>query len=96
MQTCAQCNTQSPNSLTHCIACNADLKVFSTSAVALKNFQENDRVLNIRLVVSDKACPVCASYEGTYLKNEAPLLPLEGCSGDCHCFYEPLLLELYP
>ena len=96
MQTCAQCNAQSPNIQTYCIACNADLRLYATSAIALKNFQENVRVRNIRLVVPDKACPVCAAYEGTYEKNEAPALPLEGCSSECQCFYEPLLLELYP
>lgn len=96
MQTCAQCNAQSPNGQTHCIACNADLSQYATTAVALKNFQDNARVRDIRLVIPDKACPVCAAHEGTYEKNEAPALPLEGCSDACQCFYEPMLLELYP
>lgn len=96
MQTCSQCNTQTPNDQTHCINCNADLRQYAAAAVALKKFQENPRVRNIRLVIPDKACPVCAAHEGTYDKNEVPSLPLEGCSGACQCFYEPMLIELYP
>lgn len=65
---------------------------------ALKKFQENERVQNVRLIVSDDCCPVCASQEGTYNKNEAPLLPVEGCShsNGCRCFYEPMLTVIYP
>jgi len=96
VQTCAQCNTQTPNDHNHCIACNADLSQYAATAVALKKFEKNPRVRDIRLVVPDKACPVCAASEGTYAKNEAPSLPLEGCSQECQCFYEPMLLELYP
>ena len=96
MQTCSHCNSQTPNNHTQCIICNADLSQYATTVVALNNFQENPRVRNIRLVIPDKACPVCSSCEGTYAKNKAPSLPLEGCSQECQCFYEPMLLELYP
>lgn len=66
--------------------------------VALKKFQENDRVRNVRLMVAGDCCPVCTSHEGTYDKNEAPALPIEGCSHPkgCRCFYEPLLTAIYP
>ncbi len=66
--------------------------------LSLKKFQENPRVRDVRLIVSADACPVCAAHEGTYEKNEAPSLPLEGCSHPqgCRCFYEPMLNELYP
>ena len=65
---------------------------------ALKKFQENDRVRNVRLMVSGDCCPVCTAHEGTYDKNEAPSLPIEGCSHPkgCRCFYEPLLTAIYP
>ena len=65
---------------------------------ALKKFQENDRVQNVRLIVSKDSCPACAAQAGTYDKFEAPPLPVEGCSrpGGCRCFYEPLLTAIYP
>ena len=65
---------------------------------ALKKFQENHRVKDVRLIVSADCCPVCAAHEGHYEKNEAPLLPIEGCSHPkgCRCFYEPMLTEIYP
>jgi hypothetical protein len=70
----------------------------SPQNAALKKFQKNDRVLNVRLMVSGDCCPVCTAYEGTYDKNEAPSLPIEGCSHPkgCRCFYEPLLSTIYP
>ena len=66
--------------------------------IALKKFQENDRVKNVRLIISEDCCPVCATYEGTYEKYDAPYLPIEGCSHPkgCRCFYEPLLTVIYP
>ena len=65
---------------------------------ALIKFRENSRVRDVRLMTSADCCPVCASYEGTYNKNEAPPLPIEGCSHTkgCRCFYEPMLKEIYP
>jgi len=67
-------------------------------AIALKKLKDNPRVRDIRLVVSADCCPVCASYEGTYQKDEVPTVPIEGCShpNGCRCFYEPMLNELYP
>lgn len=65
---------------------------------ALKKFQENPRVKNIRLIVAADCCPICAAYEGTYPKDEVPELPIEGCSHPkgCRCFYEPMLTVIYP
>lgn len=65
---------------------------------ALKRLQANPRVRDIRLVVSADCCPVCAAQEGTYTKEEAPSLPVEGCShtNGCRCFYEPMLNIIYP
>jgi len=71
----------------------------NNSAVnALKKFQENPRVINVRLIVSADCCPACKSQEGTYNKDQAPLLPIEGCShaNGCRCFYEPMLNTIYP
>jgi len=98
VQTCSKCNAQSPDKATHCIACQADLREFSTTAVALKRFNGNPRVRDIRLVIQADACPACAAYEGTYTKGDVPSLPIEGCShpNGCRCFYEPMLREMYP
>jgi hypothetical protein len=98
VQTCSKCNAQSPDTASHCVACQSNLNEYSTSAVALKKFQENTRVRDVRLVVNADACPVCASYEGTYQKDEVPKLPIEGCShpNGCRCFFEPMLKIIYP
>ena len=98
MQTCYLCNAQSPDDAIYCHECNADLRVFSTANFALKKFQENPRIRDIRLVVADDACPVCSAHEGTYPKDRVPKLPIQGCShpNGCRCFYEPSIQELFP
>jgi len=98
VQTCTKCYTQSPDSTTHCINCQADLREFSSTAVSLKRLQANPRVKNVRLVVAHDCCPACRLAEGTYDKDLAPHLPIEGCSHSlgCRCFYEPMLNEIYP
>ncbi len=65
---------------------------------ALRKFQENERVVSVRLIVSADSCPVCAAHAGTYDKFEAPPLPIEGCSHPqgCRCFYEPMFATIYP
>lgn len=70
----------------------------NTAFNALTKFQENPRVKNIRLIVSADCCPACSALEGTYDKNNAPLLPIQGCShpNGCRCFYEPMLNIIYP
>jgi hypothetical protein len=98
VQTCSQCHSQSPDTTTHCATCRADLSQFSETAVALKRFQANPRVQNVRLVVAQDCCPACRQAEGTYEKDQVPHLPVEGCSHQlgCRCFYEPMLTEIYP
>ncbi len=98
MQTCTRCYTQSPDTALLCINCEADLREFSTTAVALAKFKANPRVKNVRLVVAHDCCPACREVEGTYDKNEVPTLPVEGCSHNlgCRCFFEPMLNEIYP
>jgi len=98
VQICSKCNSLSPDSATHCVNCQADLSEFSNTSVALKRLQTNKRVKNIRLVVAHDCCPACHEIEGTYDKQQAPKLPVEGCSHGlgCRCFYEPMLDEIYP
>ncbi len=98
MQTCSKCHAQSPDTALACVSCGADLQEFSTTAVALKRFQENPRVTYVRIAVAGDACPACYEHHGTYPKDQVPRLPVEGCSHEhgCRCFYEPLLSEIYP
>lgn len=98
MQTCSRCFTQSPDNALFCVSCQSDLKEFSTAAIALKEFQGNPRVKNIRISVYQDACPECHSHQGTFDKNNVPRLPHSGCShsNGCRCFYEPFLDVLYP
>jgi hypothetical protein len=98
MQTCSQCGAQSPDTVIQCVACQADLRRFSTTAQALFHFQNNPRVMAVRLSVAHDACPVCQQMQGTYPKDKVPLLPVEGCSDPdgCRCFYDPVLTEIYP
>ncbi len=98
MQICSRCNAQSPDSALFCTNCQADLREFSNTAMALKRFRLNPRVMNVRLVVADNCCPACQQAERTYEKTLAPSLPVEGCSHalGCRCFYEPMLSEIYP
>jgi hypothetical protein len=98
VQTCSKCDTQAPDSALICPTCQAELKLYSRTSVALKKLLDNPRVNSVRLVVGVEACPACQEVEGTYLKAKAPRLPVEGCSCGlgCRCFYEPVLEEIYP
>ncbi len=98
MQTCSICHSQSPDYALTCPNCQADLKENSSTAVALKRFRENPRVLSVRVAVAADACPACQDVQGDYPKDRVPTLPVEGCSGGsgCCCFYEPVLSEVYP
>ena len=98
MQTCSRCNAISPDTAIYCTNCKADLHVFSTNAVTLKNFRENPRVTAIRINVAHDACPMCYESRGTFPKDAIATLPHEGCSHNhgCRCTYEPILSEIYP
>ena len=98
MQTCTRCSTQSPDSTTTCPGCGAVMKEFSESAVTLRKFQENPRVIAVNVVVHDDACPACQEIQGTFPKDRVPKVPVEGCSHEhgCRCFYQPLLEEIFP
>jgi len=98
MQTCSKCNAASSDTDTHCSNCKSDLREFSTSAVALKNFRANPRVTAVRVTVANDACPLCYESRGTFPKEMVDSLPHEGCSHihGCRCAYEPILSEIYP
>jgi hypothetical protein len=98
VQTCSVCNAQSPDTATLCENCQADLTRLSLTSVALKRFQDNPRVQHVILSVMDGACPACKELQGAHPKDQAPRLPVEGCSHElgCRCFYQPVLSEIYP
>lgn len=98
MQICSKCQTQSPDSATHCNQCGVDLGLYSEAAVTLKRMQENPRIAYVRIAVSNDCCPACREAQGAYAKESTPKLPIEGCSHElgCRCFYEPVLEEIYP
>lgn len=98
MQTCSQCNAQSPDEASNCVNCDADLSEYSTTEIARKNFLANPRVSFVRVLVANDSCPACQELEGTYEKDEVPSLPIKGCSHGlgCRCFYQPYLNTIYP
>ncbi len=98
MQTCSLCNVSSPDQATHCIHCQADLSVYSTTAQALQRFRANPRVAAVKVMTNDAACSYCHERLGTYEKNQVPHLPHLGCSHPqgCRCFYVPVLSDIYP
>jgi hypothetical protein len=95
MQTCSKCNASSPDNALLCVNCQADLGLYSATAVALASLQANPRVKAIRVTVANDACSYCYELMNTYPKNQVPPLPHTGCSHEngCRCFYEPVLEE---
>ena len=63
----------------------------------LENIKEG-LATKVRILVSHDACPVCRHFEGAYGFEDAPPLPLEGCSrvGGCNAFYAPVLDRFGP
>jgi hypothetical protein len=98
VQTCSKCHALSPDSAMLCTSCGNDLSIWSERAVALKELQENPRVIYVRVSVGQDCCPACRQVEGAYAKESAPYLPVEGCSHTfgCRCFYQPVLEVIYP
>jgi hypothetical protein len=98
VQTCSKCSAQSPDEATNCVNCQSDLSEYSTTSVALRRFQSNPRVVRVAIQVMDNCCPACREVGGAYEKDQAPRLPVEGCSHNlgCRCFYQPILDEIYP
>jgi hypothetical protein len=98
VQTCSNCHAQSPDSVDECLNCGADLSKYSETAVSLMRIKENPRVIYVRISVAEDCCPACRQAEGAYDKDEAPKLPIEGCSHGlgCRCYYQPVLDDIYP
>jgi ribosomal protein L40E len=98
VQTCTKCNAQSPDEAELCANCGSDLKEWSKTAVARKKFANNPRVRYVQIITMDNCCPACHEMHGSYAKDSAPVLPVEGCSHPlgCRCFYQPVLDEIYP
>jgi len=98
MQECSKCHTFSPNEAVFCEGCGTDLIIWSETAVALKQLQENPRVIYIRISVSNDCCPACRKAEGAYAKESIPHLPVAGCSHEhgCRCYYQPVLEVIFP
>lgn len=98
MQICTRCKTKAPDTAVTCPSCGANLDEFSETAVALRKFRDNPRVIAVNVIVHSDACPACQQIQGTYPKDRAPKIPVEGCSheGGCRCFYQPLLGEIFP
>ncbi len=98
MRTCTVCKATSPDTALTCQNCGADLSIHSSTAKALQEMRDNDRVGRVRIIVADDTCPACKEMEGEYAKESTPDLPTAGCSHPlgCRCFYQPRLLEIYP
>ena len=98
MQTCGVCSKQSADQIFICPRCGSDLRQKSLTALALAKMQSNDRVSLVRVSVMNDSCPACSAVQGAHPKDQAPVLPVEGCShaNGCRCFYEPVLTEVYP
>ena len=98
MQTCSLCHALSPDHVTHCKSCQADLTEYSTTVRTLKRFRENPRIQAVTIVPSHNSCSYCYEQLGTYPIDQAPTLPHKGCSNTngCRCFYIPALDTIYP
>lgn len=98
MQTCTQCQNQNVDTERFCKTCGADLLEYSYHAIALKNYRNDPYVIAVRISVDDDACPVCQMARGSYPIDQAPQLPIQGCShpNGCRCAYEPWLNEIHP
>lgn len=65
---------------------------------ALKRIKEGGIATKVRILVAADACPACKMHEGAYQFDEAPELPIEGCSHSmgCRCHYAPVLDRFGP
>ena len=75
---------------------NLEYKTKQQSDILTK-LRANPRVRMIR-VASPEDCNVGQSIQGVFTKEDAPELPIKGCSrsGGCICAYEPVLDDIYP
>lgn len=98
MQICSVCSASAPDDLETCPKCQADLREQATVAVYRQKLIDNPRVYAINIAVALDACPACQAIQGTYTKENLPVLPLETCAHQhgCRCKYQPLLEEIFP
>jgi hypothetical protein len=71
---------------------DADVTKRATQKKALENIK-NGLATKVRIMANRDCCPTCRAAEGAYEFDEAPELPLEGCShpDGCRCSYAPVL-----
>ncbi len=93
MRTCGVCSQQSPDEVTVCPKCGADLLEESTAARALRRYRADKRITEVRILADRNCCPTCREKVAVYPIDQVPELPIEGCShgGGCRCVYEPVL-----
>lgn len=65
---------------------------------ALERIRQGRIATKVRILVAPDCCPVCRAFEGAYDFDDAPELPLEGCSrsGGCNAVYAPVLDRFGP
>jgi len=98
MRQCAVCYTQADDHVRICPTCGADLGMDSVLARALQAILQNPRATMVYIAAPEEACPACRAAQGTYEKDAAPILPIEGCSCPHGCMlrYEPYMFEVGP
>ena len=98
MSICPYCNNKTEDNDQYCHHCHTDLEKVNAARYALNEFMNNYRIRYVRISTAKDACAECNKYQGIYLKEDLPLLPIVGCSNpdSCRCFYEPKLEEIYP
>ena len=71
---------------------DADVTRRAEQKKALENIK-NGLATRVRIMANRDCCPTCRAAEGAYEFDEAPELPLEGCShpNGCRCSYAPVL-----
>lgn len=74
-----------------------DAKRRAEQAEALERIRSG-LATKVRILIAADACPVCRAWEGAYDFDDAPELPLEGCSrnGGCNAVYAPVLDQFGP
>ena len=60
---------------------------------ALDKIRNGGVATKVRILTYHNCCPACMAVEGVYDFDDAPELPVEGCShpDGCRCHYAPVL-----
>lgn len=93
MRICGKCRRESPDEVTVCPKCGADLATQSTTALTLQRLRDEGRFTEVRILADRNCCPTCRARVAAYPIDAVPALPIEGCSHPvgCRCVYEPVL-----